>query len=255
MRLAVAQMTLTAGDLAANLRRLEGAVSDAAAKGADLLLAPELALPGYGAGDAMARLAEVEGGAQIAALRAMALRYGVAIVAGLAESCGADVYNAAVFTDGDRVTIYRKSHLYGDYERGMFRPGPPKSVTFDHAGLKCGLLICYDVEFPENVRRLALDGVQVVLAPTATPAGGPSGFIADHVIPVRAFENQIFVAYANHCGTDGRFDFAGRSHIVAPDGTTLAQAQEDEALLIVDLNPAAYDASRRDNPYLRDLLG
>lgn len=253
MRLAVAQMNTAAGDLARNLAKLEDAVERAAAQGADLLVAPELALPGYGAGYAMAQLAEPEGGAQTTALKAMALRHGVAIVAGLAEINCAEVYNAAVFTDGARYVIYRKSHLYGDYERGLFRPGEPAAVTFDFKGVRCGMLICYDVEFPENVRRLAQAGAQVVLTPTAAPAGPTADFISEHVIPVRAFENQVFVAYADHSGDDGRFEFAGRSHVAGPDGGTLAIAGRDEALLIADLDPAAYDASRCENPYLTDL--
>ena len=64
------------------------------------------------------------------------------------------------------------------------------------------MLICYDVEFPENVRRLAQAGAQAVLVPTALPASDHADFIARKMIPVRAFENQLFVAYVNHCGAD-----------------------------------------------------
>jgi predicted amidohydrolase len=92
-----------------------------------------------------------------------------------------------------------------------------------------------------------------VLVPTALPAGDHSPFIAGTIIPARAFENQVFVAYANHCGADARFAYAGLSHVAAPDGATLAQAGAAPALLIVDIDPAAYGASRADNPYLRDL--
>ncbi len=71
------------------------------------------------------------------------------------------------------------------------------------------MLICYDVEFPENVRRLALAGCEVALVPTALPSGSSGSFIAEHMIQTRAFENQMFVAYVNHCGADDLFQFAG----------------------------------------------
>ena len=121
-------------------------------------------------------------------------------------------------------------------------------------GLKLGLLICYDVEFPENVRRLALAGADLVAVPTALPASPDAEMIAERVIPVRAFENQIFVAYANHTGRDDRFAYAGLSHVAAPDGSTLAKASATEpGLILAELRPDQYTRSREINSYLRDL--
>lgn len=255
MKLAALQMQAVAGDQAANLARTERAARDAAVGGADMLVVPELALPGYGAGAAMADLAEPAAGALVARLDDLARVTGVAIVAGFAERDGADVFNSAVFTDGVRPpVIYRKSHLYGPYEKGLFRPQPPETHLFEVGGMKLGMLICYDVEFPENVRRLAQAGAQGVIVPTALPQGDSGSFIAQHMIAVRAFENQVFVAYINHCGDDGLFAYAGLSRIAAPDGSMLAEAgATGEALLLADLDPAAYAASAEANTYLRDL--
>lgn len=255
MKLAALQMQALAGDQAANLVRIEKAARDAASAGADLVVVPELALPGYGAGAAMTALAETASGALMDSLAEIARAAGVAIVAGFAERDGADVYNSAVFTDGrDESVIYRKSHLYGPYEKGLFRPQAPETHLFEVAGLKLGMLICYDVEFPENVRRLARAGAQAVVVPTALPAGPSGSFIAEHMIAVRAFENQVFVAYVNHCGSDALFTYAGLSRIVAPDGRMLAGAgSSDEALLVADLDPADYAESAEANTYLRDV--
>lgn len=247
-------MQALAGDQAANLARIERAAHDAASAGTDLLAVPELALPGYGAGEAMAALAQTADGALMDSLAQIARAAGVAIVAGFAERDGADVYNSAVFVDrrGESV-IYRKSHLYGPYEKGLFRPQAPETHLFEVAGLKLGMLICYDVEFPENVRRLAKAGAQGVIVPTALPAGDSGSFIAEHMIAVRAFENQVFVAYVNHCGSDALFAYAGLSRIAAPDGRILAAAgSSDEALLVAELDPAAYAASAEANTYLQD---
>jgi predicted amidohydrolase len=255
MKLAALQMQAMAGDQAVNLARIERAARDAAAAGADMLVVPELALPGYGAGAAMAGLAEPADGALVARLGELARATGVAIVAGFAEKDGTDVFNSAVFTDGvNPPVIYRKSHLYGPYEKSLFRPQPPETHLFEVGGMKLGMLICYDVEFPENVRRLAQAGAQGVIVPTALPVGDSGSFIARHMIAVRAFENQVFVAYINHCGDDGLFAYAGLSRIAAPDGGILAEAgATGEALLLADLDPADYAASAEANTYLRDL--
>ena len=91
------------------------------------------------------------------------------------------------------------------------------------------------------------------MVPTATPAGASGTFIAEKMIPVRAFENQIFVAYANNFGTDRDFVYAGQSIIAAPDGSALASAALAEEFLTADIDFGPYAISRRENTYLRDL--
>lgn len=255
MKIAALQMQAVAGDVEANLARIEAAMRDAARQGATLLVTPELAIPGYGAGDAMAALAEAPEGASWRRLAAMSRETRIAVIAGFAERDGGAVYNSALFVDGDKPPkVYRKSHLYGAYERSLFKPEAPASCLIDHAGMKFGVLICYDVEFPENVRRLAVAGAEAVLVPTALPAAGDDNFIALKMIPVRAFENQIFVAYVDHCGADALGAYAGLSSIAAPDGSLLAAAgATGEALLIADLDTERFRRSREHNTYLADL--
>ena len=94
----------------------------------------------------------------------------------------------------------------------------------------------------------------LVIVPTALPKGAAGTFIAGHMIQVRAFENQVFVAYINHCGADDRFSYAGLSRIAAPDGTLLAEAPaEGETLLFAEIRPEDYAVSRAENTYLVDL--
>jgi len=255
MLIAALQMLAVAGDPPANLARIEHAAAEAAGKGAAILVAPELAVTGYGAGDAIRQLAEPADGPTARRLMAISQKAGVAIVAGFAERDGEIVYNSALFVDGRKpVAVYRKSHLYGDYERALFRPEKPSSGIIEFHGLKLGMLICYDVEFPENVRRLAQAGAQAVLVPTALPASDHASLIAQKMIPVRAFENQIFVAYVNHCGADERFAYAGLSGIAAPDGALLAKAgAQKEAVLLANIRPEDYRGSVAANTYLADL--
>lgn len=255
MRIAGFQMQSVLGDIDANIGKMQAAAERAAAEGARLLVAPELALTGYGADQAFADLASPADGPWAQKLSDIARRNDLAIVAGFAERDGEAVFNSALFTDSKgETTVYRKSHLYGPYEKHWFRPDEPCSVLATVEDITIGMLICYDVEFPENARRLAKAGADLVVVPTALPSGWSGRFIAEHMIRVRAFENQAFVAYINHCGSDGKFAYAGLSCIAAPDGSFLAQAPaEGESLVIADIDPAAFAKSRSENTYLSDL--
>ncbi|CCF20742.1 putative enzyme [Pseudorhizobium banfieldiae] len=255
MKIAGYQMQSMTGDVEANLDKIARAAARAAEEGARLLIAPELAINGYGAAEALVETAVSAQSPTMARLSEMAARTGLTIVAGFAESDGDAIYNSAVLTDGSgEFAVYRKSHLYGPYERRWFSVEEPRAILADVDGMRVGMLICYDVEFPENVRRLAKAGVDLVVVPTALPIGWSGSFIAEHMIRVRAFENQVFVAYINHCGADRNFAYAGRSHIAAPDGSLLAEAPADEeALFFAEIVTSAFDQSRAENTYLRDL--
>jgi len=115
------------------------------------------------------------------------------------------------------------------------------------------MLISYDVEFPENVRRLAVAGAEMILVPKATPKGSSGTFITENMIPVRAFENQIFIAYANNTGCNCDFVYAGQSVIAAPNGSALASAGPLDDVLKADIDLALYARSRSENTYLRYL--
>lgn len=255
MRIAALQMQSAGGDVAANIARIAKAATEAAEAGAKLLITPELCITGYGGAEAIPPLAEPADGAIVAQLGEIAQANGLAIVAGFAERDGDTVYNSAVFTDGrSPPSVYRKSNLYGDYEHSLFTPEQPATCLVRFGGITFGMLICYDVEFPENVRRLAVAGADMVLVPTALPRGASGSFIAGKMIQVRAFENQVFVAYINHTGQDERFGFAGLSRIAAPDGSLLAEAPEaGEVLLVADIRPEDFRVSKSENTYLKDM--
>ncbi len=249
------QMQCRLGDVSANLAHLAAGAQRAASRGAQLLLAPELCVTGYGAEDALRQTTEDDTRNQLRALQAVADQHRMALVVGMAERHGAALYNcAALVRPASPPALYRKTCLFGDYERSLFTPAPPSTCVFEHAGLRIGLLVCFDVEFPENVRRLAQAGAQLIAVPTALPAGRYSPFVAQQLVPVRAFENQVFVAYADHVGKDGRFAYAGLSCIAAPDGTRLAFADaHTPADLSATLVPADYADSAAHNSYLSEL--
>jgi 5-aminopentanamidase len=267
-------------DVAGNLRRLDEICATAAARQVEVLVTPEMFISGYGlAADQVSRLAEAAGGPTEAAVAEIARRRGLAIVYGhpervaaghTAENPGLDdrspekrspekrspenrPYNAATLIGPDGVVRgrHRKVHLFGDVDRSLFAPSPAPPTAFDFNGSRVGLLICYDVEFPEAVRRLAVDGARTVLVPTANMTG------YDHVqqllVPARACENGCGIVYANYCGADDIFEYNGLSMICGPHGEVLAQATaKDEELIVADLpteSAGTYLADRRADLY------
>ncbi|MFD6331317.1 carbon-nitrogen hydrolase family protein [Streptomyces niveus] len=257
-RIALLQSSGRPGDAAKNLEIVAGAARDAAAGGAGLLVCPEMFLTGYAIGADVSRLAEPADGPAAEAVARIAGEHGIAVLYGYPERAGdgARLYNSArlIGPDGSPLANYRKTHLFGGYEQEWFTPGDTPVVQAEFDGLRIGILICYDVEFPENVRAHALAGTDLLLVPTAQMH--PFQFVAESVVPVRAFENQMYVAYVNRTGPEGEgpaaFEFVGLSCLAGPDGTTRARAGRGDELLFGDVDPELLRASRADNPYLRD---
>lgn len=254
LRVALLQCQSRPGDVEGNLARLDQACRRAARSGAQLLVTPEMFLSGYNIGGAAAiALAEPNDGARLACVATIAQRHGMAIVMGYPASDGSGaVWNAALCIDaqGRRVGACRKSRLYGDLDRGMFSAGPGNDGVFDCLGWKIGLLICYDVEFPETTRRLALEGADLIVVLTANMDG--FDFVQQHLLPTRAYENQVFVAYANFCGHEAGLAYNGRSGVAGPEGVWLAQARRRPTLLLADLARQQLDAARLRLRHLDD---
>ncbi|MER0444525.1 carbon-nitrogen hydrolase family protein [Streptomyces sp. Edi4] len=252
LRTALLQSSGSLSDVAANLKALDEAAGRAAGTGAGLIVCPELFLTGYAIGDDIAKLAEPADGPSARAIADIAVRHGLAVVYGYPEREGDAVYNAAqlIGPDGTRLANYRKTHLFGCFEQEAFTPGDQAVVQADLHGLRVGMMICYDVEFPENVRAHALAGTDLLLVPTAQMH--PFQFVAESVVPVRAFENQLYVAYVNRTGPEGEFEFVGLSCLAGPDGAARARAGRGTELVVGDVDPEFLTASRANNPYLRD---
>ena len=252
MRTALLQSSGRPGSVVENLKVLDEAAGRAAAAGAGLLAAPEMFLTGYAIGDDVHRLAEPADGDAADAIAEIASRHGVAVAYGYPERAADLVFNSAqlISPDGTRLANYRKTHLFGCFERDYFTPGDQPVVQAELDGLRVGLMICYDVEFPENVRAHALAGTDLLVVPTAQMH--PFQFVAESVVPVRAFENQMYVAYVNRVGAEGEFEFVGLSTLAGPDGVARARAGRGEELVLGDVDPAFLAASREENPYLKD---
>ena len=258
LTLAVYQCQSRPLDVAANLERMERVAGQARTRGAEVVLFPEMFVTGYSIGPSAVRaLAQSSEGAYRHAVAQIARSVGIAIVFGYPECDTNDrVFNAAQWIDGkgEVVLNYRKTHLYGALDRSQFSAGavePSNLQLGELNGWKIGLLICYDVEFPENARRLALAGADCVLVPTANM--DRYDFVPDTLVPTRAFENQMVVAYANYCGPEGSLRYGGLSSIVDALGRPLAKAKRDETLLVAVLQPAELNEARRQQTHLQEM--
>ena len=253
MKIAVYQCESGSSDVEGNIARMSDAALDAAQAGVTMLVCPEMMLSGYQIGhEAIERLAEPADGASATSIAKIASRARIHIAYGYPERCEENIYNSAqlIGADGRRRLNYRKTHLFGDAERSVFTSGTGALEVVEIDGWRTALLICYDVEFPETVRSLALEGADLVLVPTALMA--PYDAVARFVVPARAIENQLYVAYANYCGREADLSYCGLSLIAAPQGAIYTQGGTEEGLVYAELDLNALKRSRALNPYLQD---
>ena len=224
------------GNIKSALATVDKTLAKAANKNVEMVVFPELYLPGYNQMKSHPVVAQKQGGSWETKLAALAKKHGCGLTIGWAERYGDSIYNSASAFDraGTKLAHFRKIQLWGKTEQEIFKFGD-SYVTFELGGRKIGLLICYDVEFPQHVQSLAKMGVQLLLVPTANPTNFSE--VNTTLVPARALENAISIVYANYCGSDNGLSFCGQSTIVDPIAQPLASASpDDEDLLIADLS-------------------
>jgi len=229
MRLGLYQTNSPAGDVSAGLSTLDESLAEADAASVDMLVLPELFLPGY-----CAAVSGICPPGLVASVQEVVRRHGCALTIGLPEQDGNCVFNSAYCfaPDGQERAIHRKLQLFGPDEAKAFAPGQAYTV-FEYMGIKVGLCICYDVEFPEHVRALKRKGAEVILVPTANMM--PFVNVHHMTVPARALENGVTIVYANYCGIDGDLSYTGLSGIYGPDGYLLAGKGQGAGLCVAGL--------------------
>ncbi len=254
LRIASLQHVPIPNDLNSTLRQLSERAHEAADNGAQLLVVPEASMTGYNISlSAMQAIAEPDDGELTRSVADICIRHNIAIAYAFAENAGNDFYNCVQVINavGDVCGKYRKTHLWGDLDRTLFSAGADLAPVFSIDDWNIGLLICYDIEFPECARRLALEGANLLLVPTGLMR--PWREVAEMVVPVRAYENQLYIAYTNYCGSEGDLTYEGRSCIVGPDGKDLARAgPTTPELLTATLSKSAIADTKKALPYHRD---
>lgn len=254
LKVALAQVAPQPGDPSANLATAEQQAQRAAAQKADLLILPEMFLSGYAVGRAaVERLAEFDDGPSSERLAVAARKYGLGIIYGYPERTSeSQLFNTVNFLDSDGTLLlkHRKLHFFGEVDRMQFDRSSAMPEVASWRGWNLGLGICYDVEFPEFVRSLALSGADLICVPTANMEN--FDLVPDLLVPARAVENQVFIAYANYCGSDQQYSYGGLSTLAAPSGESLTRARRGPELIVATIRRDELMASRGENPYLRD---
>ena len=252
MQVELAQLSLVDGDVVHNTRKVIDTIERAdVVGGTKLIVFPETTLSGFPTRENVADVAETLDGPRLVAVRDAARRKGVAVAVGLAERDGERFYNTTVLVDerGDIVLRYRKTHLWAS-DVGVFTPGD-RFVTCPWNGLTVGLLICYDIEFPETARAIgALDADLLIVTNGNMDPFGP---VHRRAIAARAMENQMFALMVNRCGSgDDDLTFAGQSALVDPFGESRLELGRDEAVVQTSLDLTRLEASREHYSYLHD---
>lgn len=252
MQAELAQLALVDGDLGHNTRKVIETIARAdVAGGTKLVVFPEATLSGFPTRENIADVAQSLDGPALTAVRDAARRAGVSVAVGLAEREGARFYNTTVFVDdkGEIALRYRKTHLWAS-DVGVFTPGD-RFETCLWNGLTVGLLICYDIEFPETARAVAALDADLLIVTNGNM--DPFGPVHRRAITARAMENQMFALMVNRCGTgDDNLTFPGESALVDPFGEIVAAAGAQETLLGVDIDFKRLEASREHYRYLND---
>ncbi|HEY7454653.1 MAG TPA: carbon-nitrogen hydrolase family protein [Thermoleophilaceae bacterium] len=251
MQVTLAQLMPRSRALPDNLARARELL--AASAESDLVVLPELFLSGYQLEDVEPLAIELDG-PEVGALRDAARSAGTALLVGAAERVGGGIANSAICIDraGELAGVYRKTHLFGA-ERDAYLPGDSLS-TIALDGRTLGVMICFDMEFPEVARTLAGNDADLLV----TLSANPSQFALDHDLfaRARALENGLPHVYVNRVGDESGFSFDGGSLAVDPDAAALAElGPTAERVVTVELGePGRRDERTRYRELLRDEL-
>jgi predicted amidohydrolase len=253
----VAALQFTASsDKAENLRRLSDLIKDAAARGAELVVAPEASMHGFGKPtDLLAPVAEALDGPFVSGLAATAREHAVTIVAGMFEAVPDDAAHAfntvvVIGPDGSLLGRYRKLHLFdalGWVESDRLARSEVEYVTFPCGDLVVGVMTCYDLRFPELARVLVDDGATVIAVPSAWVAGEHKVDQWTTLLRARAIENTSYVVAAGQ----GPPEYSGNSMIVDPFGVVVAQSDDADGVLVADITSSRVREVRERMPSLQ----
>jgi len=254
-KVAAVQPNMIAGEPERNARRALRLVRRAIKRRAELIVLPELFITGFDY-DCIADYPQERTNDCLRELRALARQGGAVIVAGSVtikkkpSGSPEQIFNTShiIGPDGRTKAAYRKMHLFPLMdEDAHLSPGNATAIASTPFG-KIAPCICFDIRFPELVRRIALAGAQILAVPAEFPHPRLEHWRT--LLRARAIENQFFVVTANRVGRDETGHFFGHSMIVNPAGDIVAEAGEDEAVLFARIDLAEIDSMRDAIPCL-----
>ncbi|WP_138751005.1 carbon-nitrogen family hydrolase [Paenibacillus sinopodophylli] len=254
LRLALLQMNIEAGNPEANFTKLGSMLEEAVSQAnkPDIIMFPEMWNTGYALKE-IKSIADHEGERTKTFLSAFSKQHQVHIIGGsVAEQKGDDVYNTiyAFNRSGQVIADYSKIHLFRLMDEEKYLAAGDKLGRFEVEGADAGMMICYDIRFPELARKLALEGAKLLFVPAEWPH--PRLHHWKTLLTARAIENQMFVIACNRMGTSGETNFFGHSLVLDPWGETIAEAGEEETILYAEIDLSLVDSVRSKIPVFED---
>ncbi len=254
MKIAVAQLDCSLGDIALNCSKITSFAERAKKESCDLIIFPEMMDTGYEMHTIQETASSWSEQPFLIAKRAAADQ-GIYLISGLSEREESGICNSVVVFNptGELIGKYRKIHLLSadpvNENQHLIAGDSPEMVQI--GDMKCGLLICYDIRFPELSRYLVNQGAMVLIVCSAWPLSRQNHWIT--LTTARAIENQSYIVAANRVGTDGNLTFCGLSCIVDPYGISVEEGSEDrEELLIGEVTLEAVKSVRASMPVFED---
>ncbi len=252
IRAAIIQFDVRRGDVEWNLATVKRRISALEKEGMQLILLPEMWSTGF-ANERLKGLSETTSRV-LRDLSGLSRRLHVTIIGSLPEKREDRVFNTAYVVDSDGTVagVYRKVHLFSPTgEDRYFTPGRKAVVSKTSLG-PIGLMICYDLRFPELCRSLALSGATMVAVVAEWPAERVAHW--EVLLKARAIENQVFILGANRCGKDGDLVYAGHSRIISPYGEVMARAGKGPATVSAAIDLGAVERTRKHIPCLQERM-
>jgi len=257
--IALGQIACKVGDKRHNMESMKRKITQTKRDKADLIAFPELSLTGYVVRDRAYELAEpVPTGPSIRSMEEVAKKEDIHIIFGMIErsaKASAVLHNDAILIGpkgyiGKYQKMYLPTHSVFE-EKRYFRPGYQAPVFETEIG-KLGMIICYDVYFPEVTRLLSVKGAKLIVCISASPSVRRGFF--ETLTTARAMENTVFMAFVNLAGIEDGLQFWGGSRIIAPSGSVISQGKYDEDdLIIARINYSELTRVQAWVPTLRDL--
>ena len=254
-KVTLAQVSCQLHDKDSNLDRMREVVKGTQG---DIVIFPELNITGYMPRDDLFKLAETTAGPTVEKVLELSRDTGKDIVFGMViedEGMSGHLFNSALVATGNG-DLYRYDKMYlpnfGPFEERLFFAGGKSAVVVPGRHARLGLTICYDIFFPELAKLESLMGAQLLVNLSASPTTSRHSF--DMVLPARAVENGVFMAFTNMVGVHGSLVFSGGSRVLDPRGDAVAMAadlKEDVVQADVDLHEVAI--ARRFRPLARDV--
>ena len=255
MRLAMVQMS-NSGSVGRNLEKSLWAIEEAAEKGAELVLFPEVQLteffPQYPGMDVSRYAVSIEDEI-VKKFFDACKKYQIMAVPNLYLREANGTFDASILIDrsGNVTGIQKMVHVAQAeqfYEQDYYTPSDDGFHVFDTEFGKIGIVVCFDRHYPESIRTESLQGADLILIPTVNTKAEPSEMF-EWEVRVQAFQNSVAIAMCNRVGVEGEMDFAGESMAVDANGELLARADATEQIVYVDIDLEKSGEVREKRPY------